>query len=253
MLEERVRLRRSQVPPVSKLAPRFRSLNSYWRAFFIGLCVMALVGVTVVALVPSFAGLFLLTLYCIPANSVLPIPHEPGVLYFAQFYDPLWIAIAGTVASVIVSFADYAIVGAALRSPRFKGAQSSRLFQWSVRWMKRWPFIIVVLFSFTPLPMSVIRVLAPASKYPIHRYALAQIVGRMPRFYALAWLGQTVKFPSWILGAMFVVLLFVFWLTGRSGESAEEADDESGDEADDEAEDDAAAQVEIDPTKPTPA
>jgi membrane protein YqaA with SNARE-associated domain len=190
-------------------------LNPYWRAFLVGLCVLAALGGLTILFAPDLAGLFLLALYAIPSNSVLPIPHEPGVLYFAKFYDPLWISLAATMASVIVSFADYGIIHAAMRVPRMSAAQNSRLFRWAVRWMKRWPFWIVVVFSLTPLPISIIRVLAPASGYPIQRYALAQVVGRLPRFYILAWLGSTIDFPSWVLAMMFVALLLTFWLSGR--------------------------------------
>lgn len=193
-----------------------RNLSHYWRSFAIGLCCLIPMGVGILAVAPQMAGLFLLALYCIPTNSVLPLPHEPGVLYFAAYYDPIAIAIAATVGSIIVSFADYAMVEAALRHPRLNAASTTGLFGWAMRWMKRAPFAIVVLFSLTPLPISVIRVLAPASKYPLPRYIVAQIVGRLPRFYALAYLGRTVKFPAWALVAMFALLVVVFWWSSRA-------------------------------------
>ena len=171
----------------------------------------------------SIIGLFLLALYCIPTNSILPLPHEPGVLYFSAYYDPIAIAIAATLGSLVVSFADYAMVEAAMRRPRLNAASKTGLFGWAVRWMKRAPFAIVVLFSFTPLPISVIRVLAPASNYPLGRYMVAQVIGRLPRFYALAWLGRTVKFPAWVLLAMFVVLMLVFWWSSRTPRGGAEA------------------------------
>jgi hypothetical protein len=90
------------------------------------------------------------------------------------------------------------------------------------------------VFSLTPLPISIIRVLAPASGYPIGRYVAAQIVGRLPRFYVLAWLGRTIDFPTWILGLMFVVLLVTFWFSGRSTRI-----DPANDEDDPDTEDDA--------------
>jgi membrane protein YqaA with SNARE-associated domain len=169
----------------------------------------------IVAAFPSLDGLFLLALYCIPTNSILPFPHEPGVLYVAQFYDPLEIAIAATVGSIVVSFADYAMVEYAMKRPRMSAAASHGLFGWAVKSMKRWPFAIIVLFSFLPLPIAVVRVLAPASGYPLPRYILAQIVGRMPRFYALAWLGKTVRLPIWGLAAMFIAMAVLFWWNSR--------------------------------------
>jgi membrane protein YqaA with SNARE-associated domain len=193
-----------------------RVRTRYWRAFLIGLAAIAVVGLVLVLFVPGAAGLFLLALYCIPTNSIFPLPHEPGVLFFAQTYDPLWITLAATSASIVMSFADYAMVEAWMRHPRLGAIQYTRIFRWAVRWMRRWPFAIVVLFSLTPLPISVVRILAPASGYPITRYITAQAIGRLPRFYALAWLGAAIEFPAWLLVGIFVATVGLFWLTSRA-------------------------------------
>jgi membrane protein YqaA with SNARE-associated domain len=204
----------------------------YWRSFFVGLAALAAIGGVATLIAPKLLGLFVLGLYCIPTNSVFPLPHEPGILYFAKFYDPIWIALVATAASTITSFADYAMVGAAMKHPRLAGVQGSRLFRWAVKWMKRWPFAIVVLFSLTPLPITVIRILAPASGYPIARYIVAQAVGRLPRFALLAWLGHELQVPTWVLIAMFVVLLGLFWLSGRSREPEPDDDADEATEPD---------------------
>ncbi len=209
--------------------PQQGQLTRYWRAFFAGLLGCAFAGMVLVALAPDHAGLFLLGLYCIPANSVLPLPHEPGLLYFAQFHHPIWIALAATTGSAIACFADYAIVGAAMRNPTIGRARNSGLFQWAMRWVSRSPFLIIVLFTVAPLPISPIRILAPAAGYPIGRYLLAQIVGRFPRFLAFAYLGHLVHIPTWLLVAMFVSLLVPMWLGSRSEEEElglEEVDDD---------------------------
>jgi membrane protein YqaA with SNARE-associated domain len=190
----------------------------YWRAFLIGVGAIAVPGAVLVLAVPRAAGLFLLALYCIPTNSIFPLPHEPGVLYFAQTFDPLWIALVATAASVVTSFADYAMVEAWMRHPRLGAVQHTYIFRWAVTWMKRWPFAIVVLFSLTPLPISVVRILAPASGYPIGRYIAAQVIGRLPRFYALAWLGAAFEFPPWMLVAIFVSTVGLFYVTSRADE-----------------------------------
>jgi len=198
-------------------------LNHWWRAFLLALAAYAVAFAAALLVKPDLAGVFLLGAYCIPANSVLPIPHEPAVLYFARFYDPAWIALAGTIGSLIACYADYAMVGAAMRMRALSSTRRSPLFQWATRWMSRYPFAITVLFSLTPLPISIVRILAPAVGFPVRRYMLAQIVGRFPRFYLLAWIGHTVPIPSWILVGMFVALLVSFYLSSRA---IEEDDDE---------------------------
>ena len=203
-------------------------LNHWWRAFLLALAAYAVLGIVVLAVVPDLSGVFLLGAYCIPANSVVPVPHEPAMLYFAKFYDPFWCALAGTIGSLIACYADYAMVGAAMRHRALTTTRNSRLFQWSTKWMKRYPFAITVLFSFTPLPIAIVRILAPAVEYPVRRYMLAQIVGRFPRFYILAWIGHTVMIPTWIIIGLGVVLLLAFFI----GASAVEDDDADEDDTD---------------------
>lgn len=199
----------------------FQRLNIWWRAFLLALAAYAVLGAIVLALVPDLAGAFLLGAYCIPANSVIPFPHEPAVLFFARYYEPLIIAVAATVGSIIASFADYAMVGAAMRHRALASTRSSPLFQWAMRWMRRYPFGIIVLFSFTPLPISIVRILAPAVEYSIRRYVLAQIVGRLPRFYILAYVGHTFVVPTWALLAMVGALLLSVVMSARGGVGVE--------------------------------
>lgn len=186
------------------------------RAFVLALGGFGIAGLTVALAAPGFAGLVLFALYSIPSNSMIPVPHEPGLLYFAKLYHPVWIATAGTLGASIVCIADYAVVGAALRHPRMKSASESRLFRWATCWMSRWPFAIITLFALIPLPVYVVRVLAPASGYPLPRYMAAQALGRFPRFLALAWIGHAIQLPTWLLAAMFVVLLAACLIGTRS-------------------------------------
>jgi ribonucleoside-triphosphate reductase len=199
-------------------------LNKWWRAFLVALAAYAVLGVLTLVFLPDLAGAFLLGAYCIPANSVIPFPHVPAVLFFAQFYDPLIVAIAATIGSIIATFADYAMVGAAMRTRALASTRNSRLFQWATRWMRRYPFAIIVQFSFTPLPISIVRILAPPIDNPIPRYIAAQLVGRLPRFFILALIGHAVHIPGWILLALVVVLIGSVVLCARSGV---EGDDES--------------------------
>ncbi len=195
--------------------------------FFIALCGVAVAGAVIVTLAPSLAGLYLLGLYCIPSNSILPIPHEPGVLYMARFYSPAAIAVTATLASAVVAFADYGLVEAAMRHPRIQGARDARMMRWAVRWMTRFPFAIIVAFSLVPvLPISVVRALAPISGYPLRRYIAALVVGRLPRFFVLAWLGQVVLIPGWVLLVVTAGTFAMMFLGGTPTPVDEDDDDE---------------------------
>src|SRR6185503_7276135 len=56
-------------------------------------------------------------LYAVPSNSVLPLPHEPGLLYFA-LYAPAWaLALAGALGAALAAYADGWLVGWAFDRP----------------------------------------------------------------------------------------------------------------------------------------
>jgi membrane protein YqaA with SNARE-associated domain len=175
--------------------------------FFYALLITAVFGGLVHWLFTDLSGLFLFWVYSIPSNSIVPVPHEPGLLYFAKYYDPLWIAVAGCLGTGVAAFADYGVVEVAMRHPKINGAREARLFKWSVKWLMRYPFATCFVFSATPLPIYVVRILAPASHYPVGRYVAAIMLGRFPRFYLVAWLGHLFKLPTWSLVAMFVLLI----------------------------------------------
>lgn len=209
-------------------------LPGHLKRFTIALALVAVGGGALVLLLPETSGLYLFALYSMPSNSMLPVPHEPGLLYFAKYYDPLYIALAGSVGSAVAAFADYEIVERAFRVPKIASARETKLYRWSVRCLMRYPFWTIVLFAATPLPVYVVRVLAPASGYPVGRYVAAIFLGRLPRFYAIAWVGHLLAIPTWVLLVMFALFVAALYWSGRS-KARGSGDDGSG-SADDHAE-----------------
>lgn len=204
-------------------------ITHHWRLFFYALAACAVAGSFIIWLRPDFAGLYLFGVYAIPSNSIVPVPHEPGLLYFARHYHPVWIALAGSLGTGVACFADYGVVEAAMRHPRIKGAREKRLFKWAVKWLMRYPFATCFVFSLTPLPIYVVRVLAPASGYPVWRYVIAITLGRFPRFLLVAWFGYMFHIPAWVLLAMFVALIAALVVASRNT-SADGIDDDPEDD-----------------------
>lgn len=197
-----------------------RTALLHWRQFGAALSLGGLIAVIAVLLREETAGLAILGVYCIPSNSVAPLPHEPGILFFAEFYPPIWIAIAATAGSGIAAFSDYAIVRGALRHEWVARISRGRWFRWAVGSFMKRPFATVVLFAISPLPVSVVRVLAPASNFSVWRYVTAMMVGRFPRFYAFAWIGFLVPIPTWILVIAVAAPLLTMLIAHRNGEDA---------------------------------
>jgi len=201
-----------------------RTALLHWRQFGAALTLGAVIGLVAALIQEDTAGLSILGAYCIPSNSILPLPHEPGVLFFGHYYTPIWITVAATAGSGIAAFSDYAIVRGALRHEWVARVSRGRWFRWAVGSFMKRPFATVVLFAFSPLPVSVVRVLAPASNFSVWRYVAAMMVGRFPRFYVFAWLGFLLPIPTWLLAVAVVapMVTMIFAHRGRDEGEGEE-------------------------------
>jgi len=74
-----------------------------------------------------------------------------------------------------------------------------------------WPFLVVWLFAVSPVPDWAARVLAVLAEYPIRRYLLAFLLGRIPKFWAFAALGEALPLSdrTVLIGAIAVTGLFL--------------------------------------------
>lgn len=82
-------------------------------------------------------------------------------------------------------------------------------------------FLAIVLARATPIPDAPIKLVAAAGRYPLPRYFLAVLLGGIPYFALLSWLGHEFPIPPWVLLVVVIAvgLLFVFerWRTrGRA-------------------------------------
>jgi len=156
-------------------------------------------------LLKSKYALFALFLYTIPANSFIPFPHEPAVLYYGAMYAPLTVAVICGVATCISALIDYSVLGAAFthrKAMEFK--EESRLYKIAERYFSQAPFWTMVFAGFSPVPFYPFRVMGIASGYTRWKYVLSTFIGRTPRYYILAWVGNEYSIPG-----KYVILLFV--------------------------------------------
>jgi uncharacterized membrane protein YdjX (TVP38/TMEM64 family) len=135
--------------------------------------------------------------------SAASLPPTPPTLMAAKA-NPAWLlAVLGAAAAGIAAVVDYHLVRRVFRIGALERARRHPLFERAERWAKVAPFFTVVLFAALPLPFMIPRVLVPVTGYPLHRYAAAVAVGRLPRVFVLAAFGQVFDVPSWILEALF--------------------------------------------------
>ena len=150
--------------------------------------------------------------YSIPSNAAISVfPHEPILIYLGNSYDPVTLAIIGTMGTIVAGLLDYFVFVPlfSLKSvdimKRFKG------FRRVEKWFNIHPFITLSVAGFSPVPFSPFNILAFASNYPLLRYIGSLVAGRMPRYYFLALFGELFQVPNWLLISI-ALIMFAYLL-----------------------------------------
>ena len=93
--------------------------------------------------------------YSIPSNAAISVfPHEPILIYLGNSYDPVTLAIIGTMGTIVAGLLDYFVFVPlfSLKSvdimKRFKG------FRRLEKWFNIHPFITLSVAGFSPVPFS---------------------------------------------------------------------------------------------------
>ncbi len=60
-------------------------------------------------------------------------------------------------------------------------------------------FLALAVARATPLPDAPLKLVAAVIGYPIPRYLLAVLLGSLPYYYALGWIGHEFRIPRWLL------------------------------------------------------
>ena len=136
--------------------------------------------------------------YSIPGNSFLLLPHEPAVIYAGTLYNPILVAMVGGLATIPASVIDHQLFTRAFRLKPLAQVKDTRLSRLTGRAFAIQPWWTVFTFAFSPIPFYPIRIVAPMYNYPAERYVSAIFLGRVPRYYLLAWGGeQAARFLNW--------------------------------------------------------
>lgn len=163
----------------------------------------------------TLVAFVLLSLACHgPLSPFLPAAYEPILLFYGKLYPPLALALLGAVAATAAEYLNYYLYRALLdcrpldRLMRSSGARPvTALFA-------RQPFLAIWICAWSPLPDWAARILASHSRYPVHRYLAAFLVGRIPKFWLLAAVGSYWMPSGWTVvsiaaGSMLVTLVGV--------------------------------------------
>jgi membrane protein YqaA with SNARE-associated domain len=173
---------------------------------------------TAVALLVRFPAdrkLTLFGLYTIPSLLFsLPFHHEILLLYNAKYYSALVVTAVATAGTMISCFFDYGfiepMIGHRMLRKRY---EDNRVYRYALAFFRKSPFWLLVMAAYTPIPLAPFKLLAITGGYPFGRYLGAMFVGRVPRYYTLAWLGMLFPVPNWILLALGSVITTIYFAT----------------------------------------
>jgi membrane protein YqaA with SNARE-associated domain len=185
------------------------------RRLAIGALATALISAAVVAIVrPEWRPLVTYGLYAIPAHLLISfLANEPMLLATAKLAPPLAVATAGTLGCLVAITLDYALIGWLVNHRLIRTElDDSRGFRTAERWFGKAPFLLILASAVLPVPFYPVKILAIAGEYPLARFALALLLGRLPRFYLLALGGHRYQAPnSALLSAAVGLSLIALW------------------------------------------
>ena len=182
-----------------------------WKSILLLASLVLAISFLLLKMLPDFNELILFGMYSIPSHMLIsPFPHEPALLYTAKFYSPAVIMIAGTIGCCIAGVFDYwlliPLMNHEVVRPKF---ENKPLFKKALAFFQKSPFWLLVIAAYSPVPFYPFKFLSIAGKYPMRKYQAALIVGRAPRYFTLALLGFVLQPPTWMLVALFAVLILI--------------------------------------------
>ncbi len=161
-------------------------------------------------------------------GATFGVATTPLLLIASQRFDPLQVAVAGGVASAAGSAVQLALLRLLLHADR----------PWMRRFLptrvaidatlRRYPstsFAALAIARATPLPDAPLKLVAAAIGYPIPLYGLAVLLGSLPYYWALAWLGHRFRLPTLaivLIAAAFLLALLAdrLWRRRARGRAA---------------------------------
>ncbi len=159
----------------------------------------------------SSSSYLYLAFYAIPANSAVSVfPHEPVVIYFGSMGNVWYTALAASIGTAVAGFLDHSVFVPVMNLQSLSSYKDKAWYRKIARLFMRFPFLVIVVTGFTPIPFFPFKFLAFSLHYPLWKYLGALLTGRFPRYVALAWVGSLFEIPTWMLFAFFGVVAVLY-------------------------------------------
>ena len=148
--------------------------------------------------------------YMSVACTLIPLPTPPYVIALGKVFDPSIVALAGAVGNMIAAFVEYHVLLWIFSKTKLKQqVEGNRVFQRFSHYFRRMAFVCLVFTGFTPIPFEPFRFAAILARYNLSLYLLAVFLGRFPRYYLIALIGEQFQIPTRYLIILLIILLVI--------------------------------------------
>ena len=153
-------------------------------------------------------SLFAFFLYSIPSEFLVSLaPHEPAVLYVAQFHAAWLVALVAGAGTLVAETFNFEVLRSLPVPDTLRRVSNARLLRWIVDAFGRAPFFALWIAGFVPVvPFTPLRALVLLHRYPRGRYLAAAVSSRTARFYCVALAGAALRLSSSTVALLFAVL-----------------------------------------------
>ena len=158
-------------------------------------------------------SLLVLCLLLFLDNATLAAFTTPLLLAYAPRFEPWQVGVFGSAAAGAGSTVQLVLFRWLLATdwPWVKRFAPGRdRVERTLRGSPSASFLAILIARATPLPDGPIKLVAAAGRYPLPRYFVAVLLGGIPYFAALAWLGHEFPVPPWVLIVLVVAIVLVF-------------------------------------------
>jgi uncharacterized membrane protein YdjX (TVP38/TMEM64 family) len=146
-------------------------------------------------------------------NATTAAATTPLLLFYAPHFEPWQMGVCGSFAAGLGSTVQLLLFRALMNAPwRWvqRLAPSRDRIERSLSESPTTSFLAIVIARATPLPDGPVKLLVAAGRYPLPLYFLAVMLGGVPYFWLLSWLGKEFKIPPGIVLVFVLVVALVF-------------------------------------------
>lgn len=152
-----------------------------------------------------------LAFYAIPANSAISVfPHEPVVIAYGSQGSIWWTAVAASIGTMVAGYLDHSVFTPVMNLKGLAGYKDKAWYQKAARLFTKYPFAVLVVAGFSPVPFFPFKFLSFSVHYPLKKYLPALLIARFPRYLLLAYIGSFFEIPAWAMFAFFGVVALVY-------------------------------------------